>query len=894
MPLTPGERLGAYEIVALIGAGGMGEVYRARDPRLGRDVAIKVLPPAFSSDPDRLRRFEQEARAAAALNHPNILAVHDIGTHSSTGSGPAAPYVVSELLEGDSLDQRLQSAALPMRKTLEYALQLARGLAAAHDRGVVHRDLKPANVFITLDGRVKILDFGLAKLTEREPSAASGTMMPTAPPETTPGLVLGTIGYMSPEQVRGLPADHRSDIFAFGAILYEMLSGRRAFAGATTADTMTAILKEDPPDLPAAERHIPPALARIVDRCLEKHPASRFQSAGDLGFAIEALSSHSGTTEAMPAAAPVERQASTRIAWTLAAVLGVAVTAALGLAAQLYFGRAPIRPETIRFTIPAPDGWTLTTGNLRLAISPDGRRVAFVARSAEGKSLLWVRLLDTLSAQAINGTDGAANPFWSADSRFVAFFAGGKLKKIDVNGGPPFTLCDSPSNQGGTWSRDGVIVFGGGGTLLRVPASGGIATAASVLGKDESAHSGPWFLPDGRHFIYSASGSSTGGSAWTNYVGSLDSTERVRVANAAWPKALYAQGHILFPRDATLMAQPFDVRRFATTGEAFPVAEQTQTLTGFGVGLFSVSETGALVYQTGGDLGSAQLVWMDRSGKTLDRLGERAAYGDLQLSNDARRATVSIVDAAQRTRDIWVFDVQRGLRTRFTFDGSDELSSAWSPDGGRIAFNSRRKGRLDLYVKSSSGAGDEELLFADALDKYPASWSPDGRYILYLAVGGAGPADLWVLPLSGDRKPIPFAQTRFAETPGAFSPDGKWIAYTSDESGRNEVYVAPFPRPGGKWQISTNGGGFPRWRADGKELFYVGADNRVMAAAVSAQGAAFDVGAVKALFPVLSGGPRFFFAAAPDGQRFLVNAAALAASAPPITVVLNWLEGIKK
>ena len=890
MSLAPGTRLGAYEIVALIGAGGMGEVYRARDPRLGRNVAVKVLPAALSADPERMRRFEQEARATAALNHPNILAIYDVGTVD------AQPYVVAELLEGEGLDQRIASAALPLRKTLDYALQLAHGLAAAHDRGVVHRDLKPANIFITAEARVKILDFGLAKLTEPEPAAASsGTMLPTIPPATTPGLVLGTIGYMSPEQVRGLPADHRSDIFSFGAILYEMLSGRRAFAGATNADTMTAILREDPTDLPSAERHIPPALARIVDRCLEKQPGSRFQSAGDLAFAIEALSVPSGIADAVTAttmAAPTPR--TSRAAWMAAAVLGVGFVAAAIAAAALYFNRAPPKADAVRFLIPPPAGTTLTTGALRLSVSPDGRHIAFVARNQDGRSQLWVRALDTLSARALEGTDGAGNPFWSPDSRFVGFFSGGKLKKIDVTGGPPIVLCDvQVTGLGGTWNRDGVIVFGSGSTLFRVPASGGQPTPASTQEKGEGGHSGPSFLPDGRHFLFSVAGAAGGQTGWRNYVGTLDSMQRTRVPDAAWPKASYTGGFVLFPRDATLMAQRFDVNRFVTTGEAHPVADEIQTISGFGVGLFSVSDTGVLAYQTGSDTGGSKLIWMDRAGKALDTHGDRASYSDLQFSPDAQRATVSILEATQGTRDVWTLDLIRGSRTRFTFDPADDSTSAWSPEGDRIVFNSRRKGRLDLYVKSSSGAGSEELLFSDGSDKLPTSWSPDGRYILYASVQGGG-IDLFLLPMFGDKKPIPFAQTPFMETPGQFSPDGKWIAYGSDESGRPEVYVAAFPGPGGKWQVSTSGGLAPRWRRDGQEIFYVTPAGRLMAANVSAQGSAFEIGAVTPLFTFAPFGFRLFYDVAPDGQRFLVNTVAEAESSAPITVVLNWQESVKK
>ena len=897
MSLAPGVRLGVYEIVGPIGAGGMGEVYRAHDARLGRDVAIKVLPAAFSGDAERLHRFEQEARAAAALNHPNILAVYDIGNHNNS------PYIVSELLEGETLGERAHGVALPVRKAVDYAVQIAHGLAAAHEKGIVHRDLKPANIFITTDGRVKILDFGLAKLTEREPTVGGlpgpqdPAYVPTKLPDTLPGMVLGTVGYMSPEQVRGHTADHRADLFAFGAILYELLSGQRAFAGDTMADTMTAILKEDPPDLPIAARHIPPALARIVDRCLEKSPAARFQSAGDLGFALETLSSHSGTAEAIVGrgAARTKRE---RLAWSIAAVFGVAFAAALALAAFGYFGRAPSDIRTLRFPISPPDGWSLAlatgpTGaaTAPLAVSPDGTRIAFLLRNAEGRDRLWVRSLDTLFARELVGTDGAASPFWSPDSRFLGFFADGKLKKVDVSGGPPITLCNAAEFRGGTWSRDGVIVFATStqSALQEVSASGGVPTAATALAAGERGHLRPSFLPDGRHFFYRAVDRGI-------YVTSLDSTDRtLLLTNPDSNNVSYTQGYLLFLRETTLMAEAFDMRRLALTGEPVPVAEQIQTLANPPTGVFSASDNGVLAYQTGTAAINPQPTWFDRTGKRIAALGDPAGYGDFALSPDAKRAAVSFLDPAQRARDIWIFDVARGLRTRFTFDPADDVSPIWSPDGSRVVFASRRKGHGDLYQKASSGAGDEDVLFADSLDKFPVSWSPDGHFIIYVAAGGTTRSDLWVLPLSGDRKPFPFLQTQFTEAQGQFSPDGRWIAYASSESGRPEVYVAPFPAPGGRWQISTAGGNWPRWRHDGKEIFYLAPDNKLMVATVNGQGAGFAVGAVGPLFDVRPSPVRYSYDVSPDGQQFLVNTVGnQAAPATPITVVVNWTAGLKK
>jgi len=888
----------------------MGEVYRARDPRLGRDVAVKVLPPAFATDRERLLRFEQEARAAAALNHPNILAIHDIG-YEAPASGPSPPYIVSELLEGETLRQRLQQVAaarrspgvsdqgpLPARKAIEYAVQIARGLAAAHEKGIVHRDLKPENIFVTADSRVKILDFGLAKLTAIEPSAAAVSTLPTVSaaeaahgaPDTLPGVVFGTVGYMSPEQVRGFPADHRSDIFSLGAIIYEMLAGHRAFRGETAADTMGAILSADPTNVQNPDHPIPLALLRIVDRCLEKVPSSRFQSASDLTFAMEALS---GQVDASDGVREAPRLARVPLPWVAAALLlltGVVVFAIV------FFGReAPVDSRAYRASISVPGRLGASLDTLSFAVSPDGRRLAFVSPDASGRVMLWVRPLDSLPSQPLAGTEGAAAPFWSPDNRFVAFVSGGKLMKIEASGGPPSTVAEASLTVPGAWSRDDVILFtpASDSPLWRVPAAGGRPSAATALDAtaSETAHAFPVFLPDGRHFLYRAIGAMSG-----LYAGSLDSPERTRILDDA-VNVQFSDGALLYLRDTTLVARQFDASRLTFSGDEVALAERVWVPTtalrplGQPTGAFSSANTGVVVYQSTASAGS-QLVWFDREGKPVGVLGDPADYADLFLSPDGLHASASIA-APGGTRDIWTFDVARNLRTRFTFDPGNEFEGIWAPDNSRIAFNSSRDGAsMNLYVKLPGDTGPGELLVRDDRDKFAQSWSPDGKLLLYLttAPGGLTQQDMWVVPMTRDRPPSPYIATEFSEGVGAqFSPDGHWVAYTSNESGRQEVYVASFPVPSSKWPVSTNGGLLPRWRGDGREIFYFEAGNsRVMAAEVTREGAALRIGTVRQLFNVRPAGGRKFWDVSPDGQRFLVNTALAAPEEAPLTLLVNW------
>ena len=901
-PLSSNSNISHYRIVSKIGAGGMGEVYRARDERLDRDVAIKTLPADFANQHDRLDRFKQEAKATSALNHPNILTVYDIGDQDGT------PFIVSELLEGEELRDRLNEGPIPIRKTIDYAQQIVSGLSAAHERGITHRDLKPENLFITKDDRIKILDFGLAKLRER-PTDIHGSEDATKRALTDPGVVMGTVGYMSPEQVRGQAADARSDIFSFGVILYEMLTGQRAFGGDSVVETMHSILKDDVAEFDESGARIPPALEKLMLRCLEKKPEHRFHSAHDLGFALDAVASptsSSGSGATIHTTAIDDLPAVSRADWLsrgawLAAALFLISTLVL---AALYFQRPETKSQTMRFALAPPEKSSFNEG---FALSPDGKLIVFVARGSSGDTSLWVRPLTSVEARQLPGTDGASFPFWSPDSRSIGFFASAKLRKIAVSGGPAQSLADSTNDpRGATWAEDGTIIFAPmtQAPLMRVAASGGAVSEVTKLDIDlgQTSHRWPKMLPDGRRFLYFG----RGGPAEKQgiYAASLDDPSPTFLL-ATPVMGSYAEadgsGYLLFVREGSLMAQRFDAGRLELSGEAVPLFQGVLTFPGevgpTAYSAFSAS-AGNLVYRTG-DQQTTRLTWHDRAGKSLEAINEPAGYHEPWVSKDGTKVMYGRNDAGG-PQDVYLQDLSRGTTTRLTFDPSTDGTSVLSPDESQVVFFSNRASTQGFYRKSASGAGNDETVLIDPLGAYPDSWSSDGKYILYDKNGGPQTkVDLWVLPMTGDRTPFPYLVTEFEEAHAQFSPDGHWVAYASTEGGRAEVYVQSFPIGGGKWQVSTLGGDQPMWRRDGKELFYVSPDNSLMSVSVSAGGATLDFGRPALLFATVMpvGGiadDRNNYAPSPDGQRFLISTLADSTNLQPLILVLNWGSELKK
>ena len=881
MTLAAGSRLGPYEIVASLGAGGMGEVYRARDSRLGRDVAVKVLPPHLSSSAESRQRFEREARTISQLSHPHICALYDVGREGDT------EYLVMELLEGETLADRLARGPLPLDHALRCGIEIADALDKAHRRGIVHRDLKPGNVMLSKSG-VKLLDFGLAKVMEPVSRQSSLTELPTQHALTQEGTVLGTFQYMAPEQLEGKESDARTDVFALGCVLYEMVTGRRAFAATSQASLIGAILHKEPESMSQVEPMTPRALDRAVRRCLAKDPEDRWQSARDVALELAEAS----RPEEAAAPAPARRRSPSEfVAWAIA---GALVLALIGILAGPWRPRStPPAATKLRFTIPPPPGSALQG---MLALSPAGESLAFVATGADGRDRLWVRGLDSLDARQLEGTDGAQFPFWSPDGRSIAFFADGKLKRVDSLGETPRTLCNAVMARGGSWGANGKIVFSdkAGGSMVLVSENGGQPRPLPVPSAGEELLRWPSFLPDGRHFLYCVLGGPDGRGV---HVGSVDSKESTRVVPDADAGAMYSPpGYLLYRSGDRLMSRPFDADKMRTAGDATPIVEDVwwdgiSTL----ATAFSVSANGVLAYQTGG-LAVSRLLLYDRAGKEIGPIGPPAAYFEPLFSPDARSLVVSrgIKEQAMLT-DTWIADIARGTMTRLSMERQNTATALWSPDGSQIAFTVFPDG--EVFVRDSHGAGKPKILFRPPSFSPLEDWSRDGRYIFFTTIDfksmrfSSGVHDL---NEKTSRELIPGSSANASNT--VLSPDGRWMAYVSDESGAWEIYVRSFPAGSDRQQVSVNGGSQPRWRGDGRELFYVAPDRKIMSVDVR-QEERLEAGAPRPLFqtrivPLVEA--RNHFDVTRDGQRFVVNSRRPEDAAQPITVVVGWAPEAKK
>ena len=860
-----GSRLGSYEIIAPLGKGGMGEVYRARDTKLKRDVAIKILPDEFSTDLERVNRFQREAEVLAALNHQNIAAIYDVQQCGTTR------FLILEFIEGDTLADMLRKrGALPLDEALNIAKQICDALEGAHERGIVHRDLKPPNIKVMADGKVKVLDFGLAKAIE--PNVANTTLSnsPTLSiAGTKAGVILGTAAYMSPEQASGRTVDHRTDVFAFGSVLYEMLTGRPAFDGEDTMEILGRVVTTEP-DWNRLPARLPLRIRELLRLCLRKDVKKRRQSAADIRIDIEEALAEPVT--AMPVAGPTR---GAQLAWVVLLAVAAVLIVVLAMPALRYL-RATSPPE-MRVQINTP----CTQAPLQFALSPDGTQLVFVA-SGDGPQRLWLRPLSKTDAQPLSGTEGAEYPFWSPDNRSIGFFASGKLYRIDIGGGPPQALANAFAGRGGAWNTDGTILFAPGtnSPLSRVTASGGDAVLVTKVDVPRQfGHRFPQFLPDGRHFLFFAQGT----SGYGIFLGSLDGGEpKLLTAQTDTGGAYLKPNLVVFVRGGALLAQRLDARRGELTGDPVTVADPVGA--DFNQNGFSVSADGHMAYRIGG----TQLAWFDRTGNGAGVAGQpEASFGYPELSPDGRR--VAVQRWVQGNLDVRLMDLNRGGLSRLTFDPAGDWLPVWSADGTRIAFG--RDG-VSLYLKPSSGAGSEELLLQGSNPVNLQDWSKDGRFLLYYELAPKTARDLWALEMIGtERKRRVVANTMFDEHSGQFSPDSRWVAYVTNESGRFEIVVQPFPEATGKWQVSTNGGLQPRWRADGKELYFIAPDGRLMAVPVTVRGSTLEAGKSAALFPtrIVAGTNPFKpqYAVSREG-KFLINVPALESAASPITLILNW------
>ena len=899
MGLASGTKLGPYEIAAPLGAGGMGEVYRARDTRLDRTVAVKILPSHLSSHPDARQRFEREARVISSLSHPNICHLYDVGCQDGVD------FLVMEFLEGETLADRLRKGPLATEHLLRYALEICEGLEKAHKSGVIHRDLKPGNIMLTKAG-AKLMDFGLAKALQEVRPPSSGLTVTIASskadqPLTAQGAVVGTFQYISPEQLEGKDADQRSDIFALGAVLYEMATGKRAFEGRTTASVIAAVLERDPAPISAAQPASPPALDRVVKTCIAKDPEERFQSVHDLKLQLkwmgDGVASGSYAAPYLPGVRGV--RASRWLPWLIAALAMIAVVV-LGIMLSGSAGNKPLIRTQIAPSEKLQFNFVNDTGGPP-EISPDGTRIVFSARSG-GKTQLFLRSMSQSTPQVLPGTEDAIFPFWSADGREVGFFQAGKLKRFEIAGGAVLTVCDAPVGRGGSWSSDGTILFSPqfSAPIFQVPASGGAPAPVTKFSGQYTSHRWPFFLPDGKHFLYLAT-SHTEISDTAVYWASLDGKDSKMLLSSP-SQAMYASGYLLYVREGSFMAQRFDPSSGTFKGEAVVLNDKVQVDSTIWRGTFTVSSQGTLVYQPGGAGSNLRLTWFDRDGKELGNVGEPDAYLQADLSPDDKKAAVTIGDPMGV---IWIYDLVHNSRTRFSYGTKAFSNAVWSKDGKQLAYLTGEVSNAysrDIEVKASDGSGEARKrlsLSGQSLQEGIDDWSPDGRYLLY-DIGTMGRdtgVDIWVLPMFGDRKPFAYIASAGDQGFGQFSPDGKWIAYMANETGRMEVYVAPFPWTGAKWLVSSNGGTLPRWGRDGKEIYFeVPGSGRVMEALVNPHGTTIELGEVRMLFEANNFSPNTAasqWAMASDGKR-LLNITTGDKGVLPLTVIQNWTTELRK
>jgi Tol biopolymer transport system component len=895
MSLTPGKKLGPYEILSPLGAGGMGEVYRARDTRLGRDVAIKVLPAHLSASPEVRARFEREAKTVSALNHPNICTLFDVGREGQTD------YLVMELIDGETLAARLQKGPLPPNDVLRVGSEIADALDQAHRAGVVHRDLKPGNVMLTKSG-AKLMDFGLARATGLAGTGdgvtmASLTQSPTmGQPLTAEGTLVGTFQYMAPEQLEGKEATSSADIWAFGCVLYEMAAGRRAFEGKSQASLITSIMGAQPTPISQVSPMSPPALDQLVGACLTKDPGDRLQSAHDLKLQLSWIA-QGGSQIAAPRPVVARRKSRERLAWIVA---GVAIVAA-GVAGFFATRSQPVPPPVHAFLQP-PRGVLYSSSTdkpLPLAISPDGKTIAFCARAGEGPDQLWVRSLGEDDARALPGTEDAEGPFFSPDGRTVAFYADRKMRRVDVAGGPVIDIVEPVDPRGSSWNDDGVILFtmGASDPISYVSADGGPVEAASVLDttQREATHRYPIFLPDGKHFLYLARRAGAGkGESPTIYAGDLESGQRTPVVEVA-SNVIYASGHVLYVRGTALVAQRFNSSTLQVEGPAVPLVDDVRMDERFSRGVFAASENGVLVCMTGNNQTRLQMRWLDRAGKAIGDVGEPADYtygGTPNISPDGRHAVIAIANRDRGMSDVWIVDLESGRRRKLTVDNTDHPFAIWLPDGKSVAVTTNNPGDSGVDVVAIDGTSTRRVAPAP---EFCWPMSVHGSTLLYSPEAASFPTQAAIVRLDRpDAELEPFVTGGKEDFQHQFSPDGRFVAYSSSETGRSEVFVITFPPDGGRWQVSQSGGSQPRWRGDGGELYYRNRNNEMIAVDVDLSGSGFQMGAARSLFQFHGAAGLWAYDVARDGQRFLVTAPLEADLASPVTVITDWTRLVEK